>query len=84
MPARNGNSFVGVRGFRLSARGINELGHVSHGNGSQRAWQLHPTPSMPIRRSIVVGDKLFTVSEAGVRANDLRTFRDRGGAVFWD
>jgi hypothetical protein len=30
----------------------------------------------------VVRDTLLTVSEAGVRANDLRTFADRGWAGF--
>jgi hypothetical protein len=33
-------------------------------------------------RSLVVGDRLFTVSPAGVLASDLGTFADRGFAAF--
>ena len=36
----------------------------------------------PVQRSLVVGDVLFTVSAAGVEANDLATFAERGFAAF--
>ena len=35
-----------------------------------------------ITRSLVVGDRLFTVSFAGVMASDLATFADKGFAAF--
>jgi hypothetical protein len=35
-----------------------------------------------ISRSLVIGDRLFTVSTAGVLASDLGSFADRGFAAF--
>ena len=36
----------------------------------------------PIRRSLVVGSTLYTVSDAGVQATGLRAFDDEGWAAF--
>jgi hypothetical protein len=67
--------FRGAAGYRIQrAGGIAELGRVAHpGPGS---W----TP--PVRRALVVGDRLFTVSDFGARASALDTLADRGWVAF--
>jgi uncharacterized secreted protein with C-terminal beta-propeller domain len=58
-------------GFRVSrARGIDELARIEH------------TPNAAIHRSLVVGDTVLTVSDAGVKASSLATLADRGWAAF--
>ena len=64
----------GVIGFRIGRnRGIVELGRVTHGAGSS---------SSPIRRSLVVRNALYTVSELGVKSSDLGTLADLGWVPF--
>jgi uncharacterized secreted protein with C-terminal beta-propeller domain len=73
--------FQGVVGFRIGREGLAEVGRITHGRGklsSSRSWSSAP----PIQRTFVVRDALLTVSAAGVRASDLRTFADRGWAGF--
>ncbi len=66
-----GESSSGAVGLRVSRSGITEAGRVSH-------------PEQPaggtIRRSVVVGDVLYTVSELGVKASSLASFADLGFA----
>ncbi|MFD1047959.1 beta-propeller domain-containing protein, partial [Kibdelosporangium lantanae] len=50
--------------LRLDASGITEVGRVTHPNGM-------------IRRSLVIGDELWTVSDAGVMVSDLGTVAQR-------
>jgi uncharacterized secreted protein with C-terminal beta-propeller domain len=69
-------SFNGAAGFRVGrASGIAEIGRISHPSASG-SW----TP--PVSRALVVGDRLFTVSPLGVKANGLEGFADRGWAAF--
>jgi Beta propeller domain len=56
-------------GYRVDRGGIEYLGKVVHGYAQ-------------IRRSVVVGDSLFTVSEGGVKENGLRAFGVRGWVSF--
>ena len=69
------NQFNGAVGFHATrADGVTEAGRLQH-----------PTDtgySSPITRSLVVGQRLFTVSAAGVLASDLATFADRGFVAF--
>ena len=58
-------------GFRVGrTRGIDPLGKVEHDQ------------AYPIRRSLVVGDSVLTVSENGVKESSLATLAERGWAAF--
>ena len=59
---------------------------ASAGAGSPRSdgsrTPTRPAARIPIRRSLVVGDRLFTVSDAGVKASSLATLADAGWVGF--
>ena len=58
-------------GFKVGrARGIDPVGRVEHEQATQ------------IRRSVVVGDGVFTVSENGVLGSSLASLTERGWAAF--
>ena len=68
--------FQGAVGFRVGrASGIAEIGRISHADAGA-SW----TP--PVSRAAVVGDRLFTVSDLGVKASGLERFGDRGWVAF--
>ena len=67
-----GRSFSGAIGFRVGRTGIEEVGRASHDTGY----------GYGIRRSMVVGGDLFTVSDAGVEQGDLLTLAEKGFAAF--
>ena len=66
--------FVGAIGYRVDRAGIAELGRISHDpvNG------LAP----PIERSLVIGNRLYTVSAGGVLASSLDSLARQGFAAF--
>jgi uncharacterized secreted protein with C-terminal beta-propeller domain len=59
-----GTSFVGAIGLRVTAGGIGEIGRVVHGSADAVA---------PIARSLVIGDRLYTLSSLGLQASRLDT-----------
>jgi len=62
-------------GYRVSrARGIELVGNVTHPTGT--------TNSATIRRSLVAGDSVFTVSDAGVASSSLGALASQGWASF--
>ena len=62
--------FQGAAGFRVQrAAGIGEVGRASH-TGS------------PITRSLVLGGRLFTLSDAGIEANSLDDLAEQGWLAF--
>jgi uncharacterized secreted protein with C-terminal beta-propeller domain len=64
-------NFFGAIGFSASGTtGITELGRVTH--------EADPDYEGVIRRTLVIGGRLFTVSDSGVKATPLDTLR--GGA----
>jgi uncharacterized secreted protein with C-terminal beta-propeller domain len=65
--------FSGAIGFRVGRGGIDEVGKVTNGREGR--------PD-PIRRSVVVGDGLYTVSGSGVRASELSTLAERAWIAF--
>ena len=71
--------FVGALGLRVRRTdGITEAGRVSHPDLSGAATV--GSPGTPIRRSVVVGEALYTISAAGVRGSRLGSFADLGFA----
>jgi uncharacterized secreted protein with C-terminal beta-propeller domain len=72
--AKHRSLFSGAVGFRIGrTEGIAESFRISH--GSRRRPQ-------PVTRSLVVGGSLLTLSEAGLAANSLSTFRGLGFVPF--
>jgi len=69
----SGTQFLGAAGFKVAREGIDEVGRVTHD------WVGYPAA---VERSVVVGDRLFTVSGLGVASNDLGTFGSVGRAEF--
>ncbi len=63
-----------------SGNSVREVARLTHtdqvGGSGERAW------SASIRRAVVAGDRLLTVSEAGVEAVDLATLEPVGWAAF--
>jgi uncharacterized secreted protein with C-terminal beta-propeller domain len=58
------SGFVGAVGLHVAADGLGEIGRIAHGEGAQRA---------PVARSLVVGDRLYTLSYLGLQASRLDT-----------
>jgi hypothetical protein len=70
-------TFDGAIGFRVGAASLAEAGRVAHPEqGSQPGY----TPS--IARSLVVDDRLYTLSYAGLQANRLDTLAPLAFAAF--
>ncbi len=66
--------FTGAIGFRIGRRtGVWEAGRIAHSS---------PRGVSSVRRSIVVGNRLYTLSDAGVAANDVWSLRALGFASF--
>ena len=66
--------FVGAIGFHADRSGIAEVGRVTHPSSGDYTW--------PIQRAIVIGDRLFTLSDAGVMASRLDTLAPLAFAAF--
>jgi hypothetical protein len=64
-PPSTGDQFTGAIGYKVTSDGISEVGRVTHDSANGA------TPA--IERSVVVGDRLFTVSTGGVLASSLST-----------
>ena len=70
-----GRSSSAAVGFRVGREGIEEVGRVAHEADGQRVL---------IRRSVVVGDRLFTVSDRGAMASRLDTLAGEAWVPFPD
>ncbi len=72
LPATGGTArpFVGAVAFRVGDKAITEAGRITHPG------------STPIERSLVVGERLLTLSSVGLATNDLSTMADEGFLVF--
>jgi Beta propeller domain len=77
--AGNGSqSFNGAVGFRVGRSGIEEVGRATHepDNPLTSSWFA------AIRRTLVVGDRLFTVSDLGIQAERLADLSEEGWMPF--
>jgi Beta propeller domain len=73
-PQGSGDQFTGAVGFHIDRSGMSELGRVSHPASSGSA--------PPISRSIVIGDRLYTLSSEGILASSLDTLGPLGFVAF--
>jgi hypothetical protein len=60
----SGATFTGAVGVHAAATTLAEIGRITHGSGDQAA---------PIARSLVIGDRLYTLSYLGLAASRLDT-----------
>jgi uncharacterized secreted protein with C-terminal beta-propeller domain len=65
--------FTGAVGVRADAATLAEVGRVSHGVGAEAA---------PVVRSLVIGDRLFTLSWKGLQASRLDTLAPLASVAF--
>lgn len=72
-----GTQFAGAIAVRVGHGGVTELGRISHPGQA-----ANDGSGMPIRRSLVVGNRLYTISDAGVKASSLSTLADLGWVGF--
>ena len=71
-----GQNFAGAIGFKVDpGAGISEVGRISHAEGS-------PEWLPQVDRSLVMGDRLFTLSMLGLKASALDTLADRAWVPF--
>lgn len=67
-----GSSFSGAVGFRVTPDGVGEVGRISHPANGPEAM------APPIGRSVVVGDRLLTLSYAGIATNRVSDLAPQG------
>jgi hypothetical protein len=65
---------TGALGMRVARAGIAELGRVTHPTDAQYGNM--------IRRSFVVGDALYTLSDGGLKSSGLGDLRERAWLAF--
>ena len=61
---------TGAVGFRVEADAVTQSGRITQRDGQQ------------IRRTVVVGDRLLTLSELGLQANDLTSLAERSWLAY--
>jgi len=68
--------FLGAVGLDVSrTTGITPIARIAHPGDADDRWA-------PVRRTVVVGDAVYTVSDTGVMASDLTGLAPRGWAAF--
>ncbi|HEV2785973.1 MAG TPA: beta-propeller domain-containing protein, partial [Solirubrobacteraceae bacterium] len=75
--APDGQSFQSAVGFKVGATGIAEAGRITH-PAAKAGDALRP----PIGRSLVIGDRLYTLSYAGLAANRVDTLASLSFTAF--
>ena len=69
-------AMVGAVGLDVAAgTGITPIARVRHPDSDAVSWS-------PVRRALVAGDALYTVSDTGVMASDLTTLAPEGWLAF--
>jgi hypothetical protein len=70
--------FGGALALRLDGDRLTKLGFISHPAAGITAYQRDPS----IRRSLVIGDTLWTISSAGALATDIHALADQDWVPF--
>jgi hypothetical protein len=81
------DQFVGVIAYRVNRSRLEEVGRIEAGGRMTKLARIahwNQGERVPIRRSLVSRHTLYTVSEFGVRANDVATLAGEGWAGFSD
>jgi hypothetical protein len=65
----NGAWFTGAIGFGIDRAGITERGRITHGSAGA---------TVPVRRSLIIGDRLYTLSDGELLASRLDTLAPAG------
>lgn len=80
MPIENGDYFTGAAVYDISiADGISERGRVDHTDfltGEDAYWYGNA-----VRRTVMIDEAIYTISDLGVKANDLENLDDTLGMV---
>ena len=69
-----GSPFIGAIGFRVGSSDIDEVGRISHEPGGQ-----YPAG---ITRAVVIGKRLFTISQIGAKSSALSSLADEAWVPF--
>lgn len=80
------SAFFGAVVLEAGADGIQEVGRISHdryGDADENSEEYYYDWGAQVRRSMVIGDSLYTLSEIGLMASDLSTL-DTHGVVYFD
>ena len=64
--------FFGAVGFKLDGRDLSEVRRFAHPGGDSKEWDWRAQ----ITRSIVIGDRLYTISTKGIMSSDLATLEE--------
>lgn len=77
------DAFVGAVALDAGPEAIVEIGTITHieADVTDTEWYEHSWAA-PIRRSLVVGDTLFTLSERGLKGSDLATLAETSWIEF--
>jgi len=69
--SETGEGFAGAIGLNVAEGGLTEIGRATHQDEGITEWDT------TISRSLVVNGSLFTVSDAGIEAEELANLRER-------
>lgn len=78
-------SYHGALALRVGPEGIERLGTIEHeldGEALKKQSGYYRWMHAPIRRSLVIGDGLFTLSDAGLKGSDLESLADTSWTRF--
>jgi uncharacterized secreted protein with C-terminal beta-propeller domain len=71
------SAFFGAVGFAIEGDGLDEIRRISH-PGGDKGWDYRSQ----IRRSIVIGDSVYTVSDAGIMKSGIDDLREEAWLGF--
>lgn len=78
--ARTGLAVIPVQDYRSGTSGA--VGFTVADDAVEQTGRITQRDIHPIRRSVVVGDRLLTLSDSGVQTNDLTTLAERSWLAY--